>query len=225
MVQKLYRFIPNQVDNRVVVAAFELMRTQQKILRKNYSQHLRSNQAAMKAHLKELEAAGGYIENQLDYTDMAYGESNVAFSGCEVLAAYNAIYAVFRKAHVSLPDMIASFEQDGMVMQGKFGTSPKAIQKFLQSWGLKTRFTTREEDFDYTGRISDALILTVYNDRNDLNQEVHTICISKSGEVYTAHNVYGNGMLVCGCRSVTDVIASINQGKAKGICLIGITKA
>ena len=125
---------------------------------------------------------------------------------------------------MSLARMIFDYEKDGAVLSGKFGTSPKAISDFLTRLGFITYFSTDEEEFDKIGREHDSLILTMYNDRNDIRKEVHTINISKDCEMYTAHNVYCNGKVVGPCACVSEVIKNINGEKAKGISLIGIKK-
>ena len=144
------------------------------------------------------------------------------YSGCEIFATFNAIYNITGKIKVDLPEMIAAYEKDGMVLSGKFGTAPKAIADFLKKQGFKTKICTDEKLFDEVGKSADSLILTMYNDKDDISKEVHTVNISKAKDGFTAHNVYCNGMVVGPYPSVSQVIKNINNGKAKGISLIGI---
>lgn len=217
--------IPNQVDNKLVINAFELMRKQQHLVKKDFSIHARSNDEAFKKHFDTISKNKGYVEDQNNYKDMAYGDSTMAYSGCEIFATYNAIYNLTKKNTVSLPKMISEYEKDGMVLSGKFGTSPKAIEDYLRKQGFKTVFTTVEDEFDSIGRSCDSLILTMYNDKNDISKEVHTVNISKEDNLFTAHNAYCNGKIVGPYSTVSEVIKNINNGKAKGISLIGINEA
>lgn len=225
MFKKICALIPNQVDNSVVVNAFELMRKEQKLLKKDFTANLKLNEDVFKKHLDVITKNKGYVEDQNAYTDMKYGDSTMQFSGCEVFATFNAIYNLAGSHKVSLAKMISEYEKDGMVMSGKFGTSPRAISDYLTKQGYKTTLSTEEKDFDTVGKNHDSLILTMYNDKNDISKEVHTVNISKEAGKYTAHNVYCNGKVVGPYNSVSEVIKNINGGKAKGISLIGVKKA
>lgn len=222
MFQKVCTFIPKHVNNDTVVGAFELMRAQQKMVKKDFSTHKASNESAFKKHESTITKASGFIEDQNNYADMAFGDSTMKYSGCEIFATYNAIYSIKKRNTISLSDMIADYEKDGMVFSGKFGTAPKAIADYLTKNGFKTEFCTKEADFDALGKRSASLILTMYNNKEDLSKEVHTINISKNGEQYIAHNVHCNGKVIGPYASVSELIANLNGGQAKGISLIGI---
>lgn len=224
MLKEICGIIPGKVDNEVVVNAFELMRKQQKMMKTDFVNHLKSNEDTFKKHEASVNQAKGYIEDQNNYTDMAYGESTMQYSGCEIFATYNAMFNILGKNPISLAKMISEYEKDGMVMAGKFGTAPKAIEDYFKKNGFTTAFTTREADFDNIGKNFQSLILTMYNDKNDISKEVHTVNISKDNGMLTAHNVYCNGKVVGPYKTVSEVIKSINAGKAKGISLIGIKK-
>lgn len=58
-----------------------------------------------------------------------------------------------------------------------------------------------------------------------ISKEVHTVNISKEGGRYIAHNVYCNGKVVGSEASVMGLVGKMNGGKAKGISLIGVSKA
>jgi len=155
---------------------------------------------------------------------MRYGKVTMKYAGCEIIAVYNALFDIFKREIISLPDMISRFEKDGMVLSARFGTSPKALVSFLKNEKLNTCITTHESQFDQMGEESDTLILTMYNDRFDIFEQIHTVNISKSGGRFTAHNVYCNGSVVGPYDSISELIEHINRGRAKGISLIGIKK-
>lgn len=217
-------WIPNRVDNHVIVSVLELMRKAQRVFHKDFSANLKYNEEKFKRHTESIQKNHGYIEDQNNYEDMKYGKVTMKYAGCEIFATYNAVFSLTGKHEMSLAQMIFDYEKDGAVLSGRFGTSPKAISDYLTRLGFITYFSTDEEEFDKIGREYDSLILTMYNDRNDIRKEVHTINISKDFEMYTAHNVYCNGNVVGPYVCVSEVIKNINGGKAKGISLIGIKK-
>ena len=223
--KKICALIPNRIDNATVVNVLDLMRKQQKLVKKDFAAHQAKNEEAFKKHEAALAKNKGFVEDQNSYMDMAYGDATMQYSGCEIFATYNAIYSITGKVNMSLAKMIAEYEKDGMVLSGKFGTAPKAIKDFLDKYGFKTEMTTEEADFDSFGKKFQSLILTMYNDKDDISKEVHTVNISKEGGKYLAHNVYCNAKVVGPEASVKALIGKINGGKAKGISLIGVSKA
>ena len=220
--ERIYAFIPRHIKNKTIVKTFELLRKLQKLFHRNHLDHVAGNEKAFVTHLDEIKRCGGYVENQNSYGDMLFGKTTMQHSGCEIFATFNAIYSLTGKHIMSLAQMIAEFEKDGMVLSGKFGVAPKAVRDFLEKHGFQTEFVTDETLFeDVAGRYK-SLILTMYNDRNDIRGEVHTILISKEKQQYTGHNVYCDGRVVGPCASVKDLLGQINGGKAKGIAMIGV---
>ena len=223
--KKICGLIPNKIDNATVVNVLDLMRKQQKTIKKDFSAHLKTNEDAFKKHAAVIAKNKGFVEDQNSYTDMAYGDATMQYSGCEIFATYNAIHSILGKQSMTLAKMISEYEKDGMVLSGKFGTAPKAIKDFLDKHGFKTDMTTNEADFDNFGKKYQSLILTMYNDKDDISKEVHTVNISKEDGKFVAHNVYCNGKVVGPNATVKELIANMNGGKAKGISLIGVSKA
>ena len=141
--------------------------------------------------------AGRYIENQAEWGKVRFGcskRSNMAYSGCEIIAAYNAKLALGE--HVSALDMaelIARYERKGAALRGAIGTSPKEIACYFEERGYEVRMTDSRdpETLEIFGRENDTVIVTAYNDRNDITREIHTVSVTKDekGE-YTLHNVY-----------------------------------
>ena len=222
--QMLRAFIPKNISNRVVVNAFSFLRGLQKLNRRNYSVHIEANRESIKNHAEVIRKAQGYIEDQRNYTDILFGKVNMQISGCEIFATYNALHNIHGHSPIELPDMIKEYEKDGMVLSGAFGTAPKAIRDYLKRHGYSTVFTMKVKEFDRVGEENDTLILTMYNNGMNIMDQVHTVCISIDNGKYTAHNVYCNGTVVGPYSSVTELIANINRGRAKGISLIGIKK-
>lgn len=222
---KICGLIPGKASNKLVLDVFELMRKQQKLMKNDFKDAIKKNQAAFKTHAEALKKANGYVEDQNKYTDMSYGKSTMQFSGCEVFATFNAMFTLNGKHEIDLPLLINEYEQDGMVLSGKFGTSPKAISDLLNKKGYKTVMISEEKDFDALGKKYKSFILTMYNNAEDIRDEVHTIHISKDlkGQ-FTGHNVYCNGKVVGPAKSISSLIGMFNNGKSKGICLIAVSK-
>lgn len=217
--------IPGKVSNKLVLHVFELMRKHQKLQKNDFRDAIRKNQAAFKNHAESIQKAKGYIEDQNRYEDMSYGKSTMKFSGCEIFATFNAMFTLNGKHEIDLPLLINEYEKDGMVLSGKFGTSPKAISDLLTRKGYKTVMTSEEKEFDSLGNKYASFILTMYNNIEDIRDEVHTIHISKDAKgQFSGHNVYCNGKVVGPAKSISSLISMFNGGKSKGICLIAVSK-
>ena len=211
-------FIPQKISNEKTLTFFELLR---KMAFHNFPGNLEKNNANFKNHLKEIEENNGYIEEQHNYTDMYYGNKTISFCGCEIIATYNAIYDLTGKHDISFPEMINEFEKDGIVLSGFFGTAPRAIEDYLKNHGFKTISSSKKEEYDKIGEESDALILTLYNDKYDIFNMVHTINITKKNNKYYIHN-NGYKSYLEPYNSIMDILLRINSGDAKDIFLIGI---
>lgn len=161
-------------------------------------------------------------EESYDGKLVSDGMMEVDYAGCEIFAAYNAIYSIVGRHDVTLPEMIAAFESDGMVLSGQFGTAPKAVRDFLERQGFRTEFVTNESQFEDVGERSQSLILTMYNDKDDIRREVHTVSISKAPDGYRAHNVNCNGDVLGPCGSLRELMAQMNGGRIKAVSMIGV---
>lgn len=223
--RKLCAFIPHHVSNRVVVGVLDLMRRGQRLLKKDFRGNLAQNEKTFQNHVETIRKNGGYVEDQNGYTDMVYGRVTMQYAGCEIFAAYNAIYSIVGRHDMTLPEMIAAFERDGMVLSGKFGTAPKAVRDFLERQGFRTEFVTDEMQFEDLGERSQSLILTMYNDKDDIRREVHTVSISKDPDGYRAHNVNCNGDVLGPCGSLRELMAQMNGGRIKAVSMIGVASA
>lgn len=214
----LYSFVPRFISNRVILVFFELLSFIQRIFR--YKGKTEHNVEKYKKYKSQIEESSGYIENQNDYYDMSYGKTTIAYAGCEIIAVFNALNSLGVKS-IQFPLLIADFERNGMVLGGKFGTSPMAIYKFLKKNNFGTEITWKEKEFDLLSQKSDSMILTLYNDKNNILKEIHTVNISKN-KGYWVHNYFGNGEMLGPYKCIKDIFENINSGKTKGICLIGI---
>ncbi|MBQ3898275.1 MAG: hypothetical protein II741_00380 [Lachnospiraceae bacterium] len=183
------------------------------------------NRETIKGHIPEIESHKGYIENQDAYRDVKYASKDMRWGGCGVFATYNALVNLSKVATVSpslLPTLISYYERRGAVFGARLGTSPLAVLKFFLENGFDAKISYKEADFESFGIEYDTFILTAYMDGSDISKNVHYIAISKEGGYFTPHNVYCNGKVFSPSNTLTGAIKSINNGKAKGMCLIGI---
>ena len=219
--EAVFGFIPAHVRPGVLLWFFERLRGLQKLVRKKFGNAVRNAERFL-AHTDRVAGFGGFIEDQAAYGDMRFGKSTVRHSGCEVIAAYNALRSLEKDGEPSLPLLIDAFERDGMVLSGRWGTAPKAIRDFFVRQGYWTSFTAKEKEFDGLGGLCDDFILTIYNDRHDIRRQVHTVYISKRDGEFAVHNLHGNGSAPRAYRSLSGLVASINGGSSKPISLLGI---
>lgn len=144
---------------------------------------------------------------------------------CEKKADVNNFGAGVDETHTRshlLQNLIRDYERNGIVFSGSLGTSPLAIKKYFDRHGFKTVISYRATEFDRIGEECRGLILVFYPNKYDIGGSAHFVSITKENGKYSAHNVYCDGSLMKGYDNISEIIASINSGKAKGLCLIGI---
>lgn len=180
-------------------------------------------------------ATAGYVEAQPCWSRIPFGLANMAYSGCEILAVYNALYALGNK--MTPPDMaelISAFERRGAVLLGLWGCSPRALSACFTKCGYETSCTCSKDpgQIDRIGEESDTVLLTAYNNRNDIRCMIHTICVTKDyNGCYIMHNVYHRNRLgeytACGghgrLQSLSQLLPFLSHGgHAAPIFVLGI---
>ncbi len=183
----------------------------------NKSKLISENYTINSANLINHDLKDGYIENQSEFHDMKYGTMPLSYSGCEIIAVYNALN--FFNDTVSLPSLIKYFESNGAALGGELGTAPMALVYYFINRRYNIVYSYEQEDFDEIANISAALILTAYNDKNDITKMIHTICITKKNGLFTVHNCSQKPYY----ENINDLIREIGgNNNGKGILLIGI---
>lgn len=234
-------FIPSKVSNKKVIQCFELLRKQQRFFRVSRNRNEQKNMLALASHRESIRKAHGMIEDQHSYKDVAYGVVNISFSGCEVIALYNTLVFLSHQASFPLNEweedpvinfgqLISRMEEDGIVLTGRAGTSPKALLDYLNQSGFTTEFSWNTEEFDEIAARHDCSILTFYNNGKDFMDQIHTVCITKRAGAagrpsfwYTVHNMYCNGHVPRSAPTVSRLMDQASRGKAKMISLIGVS--
>jgi len=216
-------FVPKYIKNGAVIGFYELLRVLCIRSKRKSFTRLEHNLGRIGAHLESIRSRNGYIEDQSNYEDMAFGRVTVKYAGCEIIAVYNVINSLLKRELITFPEMIRHFEMDGMALGGRFGTAPKAILDFFKKNNFKTEFSSKKEDFDRISQEFQSLILTMYNDGENLGHQIHTIAITKENNGFVGHNVNGNGRCTKPFRTLGEFMDGINGGRSKGISIIGIS--
>lgn len=200
------------------------------------AEHLKCNRAAWETGIAASNKQDGnkYLDDQEACEAIRYGRRDTLdYNGCEVIALYNLLIALGKPA--DLPELIAHFEKRGIAWGGAYGTSPRAILKFLRKRGFHYELLLREKANDeHLVAMEDrfeAFIFVTYNDPNNLDEYVHTMCITKEQYEtcekepekigYKIHNdLEGNKQYA----SLKEALLGYRGGKSAWICVIGVER-
>lgn len=177
-----------------------------------------------------------YIENQAEWKKIQFGvgrHHSMSYAGCEIIAAYNAKKALdspMSKQYMA--ELIRTFETRGAALWGAFGTTPTAVAAYFRKNGFSVETAYGEDGLavDSIGRRHGVITATVYNDKNDITAQIHTVCITRNQDgKYVLHNAYRRDKNGCYTESVPyetlqEAVAHISGGEPKLIYLIGIGK-
>lgn len=227
-------FIPRRVNARVFLNIYRMLawiKVPRRIREKNYTINCEQLNSA-KWNIWNRTA--GYIENQNEWMDIRFGmgtHHNMSYSGCEVIASYNAWKALKGSgAPEDMAKFIYDYEAYGAALLGEFGTSPYAIKKYFQKKGFSVAAAYGDDQtaVETIGSTYKVMIATVYNDGNDITKQVHTVCITaEAGKGYVLHNAYlvnksGTYVESVPYGTLADAIGHISRYEPKLIYLIGI---
>ena len=165
-----------------------------------------------------------YIENQAQWGSIKYGwykRSNMAYSGCAVIAVWNTFVYFDRFTRVGaasqLSNIIGDFESFGTVFGGAFGTSVIPVFFYLKKYFKKTwiSFMHGKRHYDRLGEKYDAFIVNTFNDAKNPARGLHIVCITRDSRGFSVHNSYkkthrGNYVVTIPYRTLSEAIAHIN---------------
>jgi len=231
----LASFIPRHINNKTVIGAYRLLagiKVPRPVREKNYVHNL-EYLAKMNPEIWKNPLV--CIENQMQWEDIWFGAGrhhNMSYSGCEIIAAFN---AQKRLKGLGTPeemaDLIRHFETDGAALWGEFGTSLWAVVRYLKKSGFDVLLSYGDRDtLEVIEQESLVMIATVYNDGQDITRQIHTVCITReSGHGYVLHNAYfrnkeGRYTASHVYDTLREAIAHISRYETKLICLLGIGK-
>ena len=188
-------FIPKHVPNALVLSTFSMMSLLTgHVGKKVINMHYTDNAKILKESGKSLFDENNFIENQCMWEQVNFGahkKSNIAYSGCEIIATWNALHALHLDG-IKMTELISYYEKNGAALRGGFGIAPAAPAKFFKKKGFKVqRNTSRQnEAINAFGAVYDTYLLTFYWDREDITRQLHTVNISKDDYGFWVHNVY-----------------------------------
>lgn len=229
-------FIPKYVSNRVLLGIYRILSicAVPGFIRER---HYRENRILLEEKNWEfLDKPGVYIENQAEWGDIRFGvgrRCSMAYAGCEIMATYNARKAIGEKLSAQdMAELIHAYEARGAALWGAFGTTPTAIAAYFRKNGFRVQTTggRARAAAEEIGGSAAVMIATVYNDKNDITAQIHTVCITRNKDgKFVIHNAYrrdekGRYRESAAYETVQEAIAYISGRESKLIYLIGIGK-
>ena len=228
--------IQQNVDNATFLSVYDALTKLSDIPESEIKQNAIDNAKILSGNNTPL-SASDYIENQSQWGNVKFGEdskTNIARSGCGIIATYNALYALGESSSSqTMVDLISYYERDGAVLGGAWGVSPDAIEDYFIGQGY--RVTSTNENGPITinmiGKHYETVIVTAYNDENDITQQVHTVSITKeTNGTYTVHNAFqkdASGIYVSksGYLTLQEAIDNMSNKQPLAINVIGISNA
>lgn len=229
--------VPRKVSEQNAITNTQIFEEQKEL--KEIADEVEENEEKKKTLEEQIiYREGEYIENQAQWGEVKFGSGKTSMltSGCGVIAAYNARLALGEDvSSQTLVEMISEFEE-GALGEGAYGVSPGAVYGYFDERGYKVDMTcsTDSEVINSIREQSDTIIVTAYNDKDDINEMVRNVSITKNEEgKYEIHNTYlqdeEDDKYICddnnekGYDTVQDAIDNMGSGKAKAICVIGIS--
>ncbi|MCR5453224.1 MAG: hypothetical protein K6F00_11425 [Lachnospiraceae bacterium] len=151
----------------------------------------------------------GYIERQELMSPFRYGVQknflsnrllggkalDASVNSCEIIAVYNVLKYFGKQKEFA--DLIADFEKRGVSLYGYFGTSLTAVYDYILKTGLFIR-RLKIKEVILGSTVSDermAYILCGENVAGDIRSMIHTIALTKEGNILRSHNESGSGGL------------------------------
>lgn len=244
LVPEALSVVPEEVSEQNAVANVKVFEEQKElngVVDEMYANGMTDEEKEVK-EIKEkiFYTEGEYIENQAQWGGVKFGskeeEISMSTSGCGVMAAYNARIALGEDvSSQTMVEMISEFEKEALG-GGAYGVSPGAVYNYFGDRGYEVNITcsTDCDVINNLGEQNDTIIVTAYNNKNDIDQMVHNVSITKNAEgKYEVHNAYlwskKEGKYVCddnegkGYDSVQEAIDGMGSGNAKALCVIGIS--
>ena len=230
--ERLYRLIPKIISNRMLLRIMQCMRLLQRHGAMFAGSHLELNRSSLN-EIERLDPAvrlSAFMENQRQLTSMYIGMATMAEAGCEVIAVYNALKVISVGDH-PLPELIGEFEKDGIIRSGKYGVAALAMRDMLKRLGYMTQVSYKISDMGELLDKSRVAILTLYNNRETIGEQIHSVCISRARvsesdheihEGYVIHNMYGDGRALGPFKDMDDIRMNLCGGRIGPIALIGV---
>lgn len=190
---KLFKKIPKNIGGRTILLIYHFLSIIS--VPRRYSQLNYLHNLQILNQDKKLFMPGNYIENQYEWGQIHFGcnrRHNMSYSGCEIMAVYNARLAMGETGSAEdLAELIRHFERRGAALLGDFGTSPKAVYRYLKKqYEARLRYYRQGEAVSEELSEGQAALITFFNEKGNLQRGIHTICATYTGEGCYLHNSY-----------------------------------
>jgi len=133
VLEKAKGVIPKNLSNKALLKLLDALSRYNHISPNTRQDHKTDNKEAIKGMKAEDKyKKGKVINNQNEWGNVKFGETDMAYAGCEIFATYNAMLMLGEKMNAKkLVNLITAFEKDGAVRDGKWGTSPDAVYNYI----------------------------------------------------------------------------------------------
>ncbi len=228
------------ISDRKMINILEFLKSG--ISKKRADEHYINNSELWKqkkCQLLDKDRGFPYLERQRDLKDFEFGYANALFrklffggnkmmaddNCCEVIAVYNAITFLGNGVpSVDFPVLLKDFERNGIVLHGCFGTSPKAIFRYLGDKGYNSHMLVGEDINESSLRSMqeshNTYILTAYNEKGHIESMIHTVSITFDAGKYYIHNSSDDRGKPYD--TLYNAVAGFGDGRSDAICVIGV---
>ena len=143
-------------------------------------------------------------------SDFRYGNVTLSWSGCEIIANYNALILLDNPQNLN--DVANWGENHGQIANGVFGTWPDSSKKLFEHLGYTVVEERDSSRFDSVAADSDVCIFTFWNNKDNYFDAVHTVAIEQGKDGITVYNYYNEYEEPWYFDSFSDMISSENLG-------------
>ena len=122
--------------------------------------------------------------------DLRYGIVRAAWSGCGLIAVYNALL-LLGNPH-PLWDVFAWGDLKGAALFGIFGTSHRRAGRLFRQLGYTVTAVTNPSLFDACAQRAEACLFTYWNRKGRFHKGMHTVCTRWREGALEVYNLYNN---------------------------------
>lgn len=238
---RLAAFVPRYIPNRLVAGVMGLLQIMRKTSKAKVRENCIQNSSILEGQASVSERKvffrpTVFIENQRQWKQVCFGRQyTMAYGGCEIIAVYNALLSLGKELSGSeLAELISRFERKGAVWGGMWGVTPQSLKPYFKKlgYGVKKTWSRREKPINRLGEECDTLIVTFYNNGDDVFDGIHTVNISKDAEgKFHVHNDYHSYRDAKGSTiyvshgpydTLYEAVTKLSGGTAATMCVMGV---
>lgn len=240
---RLAALVPRYIPNRLVAGVMGLLQIMRKTSKDKVKENCIQNRSILEEQANVAESKvffrpSVFIENQRKWGKVCFGKGyTMAYGGCEIIAVYNALLSLGKELSAGeLAELISRFERKGAVWGGMWGVTPQSLKPYFKKLGyvVKKTWSRKEKPINRLGAESNTLIVTSYNNRDNVFDGIHTVNISKDeagkfhvhndyryyrdakgSHIYVSHGPYD---------TLYEAVTKLSGGTAASLCVMGVRK-